>query len=337
MEEKNDEIDRQRIRSLILINQISSLIAFIPPLFAFFAGLRLIDWAVITGVQIVVLLVLSVFKYRADSRGRKVEESFPQYILGNTFSYALISVAIPTFLFLIDFFYSLHPVVRIAILNVLFILALLILLSNLPASRLKRIAKPLEDHYLIDKASELAARLGTGELEIYILNLGKFKIANAGQVGARKYSVFISDYLLENLSQEENVAVIAHEFAHAKRRHVFKNVIQAWLLTTVAMNLIALPVDLGIRPFSTLLLPAIGLLILGAGSMLLIPAIRRRYEIEADLIATDIFDGNILIRALEKITELNRHFGESPKYWSMDHPTTKDRARRIREYIKRKQ
>lgn len=317
----------------MLISQISSLVAVLPPLFAIFAGMSFIDYTVIFSVQIAVILVLSVLKYNTERRYREIEEGAFAYVLGTTLSYALISVSIPVMFFLIDFFYRLEPVVRVIIINLLFILGLAFLLSNLPASRLKRISKPLEDPYLKGKAAQLTRTLGTGRLDIYILKLRKFKIANAGQVGARKYSVFISDYLLENLSPDENVAVIAHEFAHASQRHVLKNIIEAWIVSVIAINLMALPVDVGFHPLSSLLLPATGLAVLFLGTFYIIPAIRRRYEIQADLVASEIFSGELLIKALEKIMILNHEQGEAPKYWSMDHPTTKERVRRIRKYL----
>lgn len=329
---KEEETKRYQ-RSLILVNQVSSLVAFLPPLFAIFAGIEIMDYAFILLFQIIIILVLSGIKHSIERKYRKIETGALWYILSNTLNYALVSVSIPVLFFLIDFFYRLHPIVRLITLNLLFILGLIFLLSNLPASRLRRISKPLEDQYLISRANELSYKLGTGKLDIYVMPLGKFKIANAGQVGARNYSVFVSDYLIENLSPDENVAVIAHEFAHAREKHVLKNIIEAWLLSIIAVNLIAMPVDIGIQPFSSLLLPAAGIFILMIGTFFVIPAIRRHYEIRADLIASDIINGEFLIKALEKIMVLNKEQGDSPRYWSMDHPPTRERIERIREYI----
>lgn len=333
MQTQGIEEERRYQRLLMLINQLSSLIAFLPPLFAIFAGIELVDYMLIFLFQITLILVLSSFKYNIERKYREIDVGPLSYILGNTLSYALISISIPILFLLIDFFYRLQPVVRVVIINVLFIIGLLFLMSNLPVSRLKRISKPLEDQYLINQANQLASKIGTGKLDIFIMKLGKFKIANAGQVGARKYSVFISDYLLDNLSPDENVAVIAHEFAHAREKHVLKNILEAWIISVLSVNLIVVPVDIRFQPFSSFLLPGLGLFILLLGSLYIIPTIRRRYEIQADLIASEIFDGELLIRALEKIMVLNHEQGDSPRYWSMDHPTTRERIGRIRKYI----
>ena len=333
MEEYIGEKERRYFRLMTTVNQISSMVAFLPPLFALLFGIRIIDYIILVAVQIAVLIALSSYKYIIEKRYREIEAPFPRYVLGNTLSYALVSISLPIFIFLIDFFYRLDPAVRVVTINVLFVIGLIFLLSNLPSSRLKRISKPLEDPYLKQQAEELSGKLGTGKLDIFVMDLDKFKIANAGQVGARKYSVFISNYLLANLTPEENVAVIAHEFAHAKQKHVLKNAITAWLITVVAGNMLILPVDIGLHPILAFVFPGVGFFIILLASVYLLPAIQRHYETEADLIASDMVNGEHLISALEKITKLNLTPGDLSKYWNMDHPSTKDRVRRIREHI----
>lgn len=311
------------------------MVAFLPTLVALLLGMRVIDYIILVAFQVLILLGISSYKYSVERKYREIEARYSRYVLSNTLSYALVSISLPLLIFLIDFFYRLSPAIRVASINALFVIGLLILLSNLPASRLARISKPLEDDYLKQNASSLSDRLGTGKLDIYVMDLDKFKIANAGQVGARKYSVFISSYLLDNLTPEENVAVIAHEFAHAKKRHVFKNAILSWLTIVLAGNLLVLPVDVGIHPLLAFVFPAAGFVVLVLAGTFILPAIQRRFETEADLIAASIVNGENLISALEKITRLNMTPGDLSKYWNMDHPSTRDRVKRIREYSAR--
>lgn len=329
-----DEKERRYFRTVTTINQISSFISFIPILLALFLGVRIIDYIVIVAGQIAVLFGISSYKYGIEKKYREIEVSHLRYAASNTMSYALVSIALPIFIFLVDFFYRLEPAVRVIVINVLFVIGLLFLLSNLPASRLKRISKPLEDQYLKSRAGELSEKLGTNDLDIYVIDLDKFKIANAGQVGTRKYTVFLSNYLMENLSPEENVAVIAHEFAHAKQKHVLKNALLAWFTVLVCGNLLVLPVDVGIHPLIAFVFPTAGFMILFLFATIVLPAVQRRFETEADLIAAGITDGSNLITALEKITKLNMMPGDL-KYWSMDHPSTKERVKRIRDFSSR--
>lgn len=334
LEENTTEEEIRYQNRTVVLNQLSSIIAFLPPLFAVFFGIELRDFAVILMAQIIALVVISAYKYRLEKKFRKIEAGFLNYVLRNTFSYALISISIPVAVFLIDLFYRLSPLVRIISINGLFVLGLLFLLSNLPAARVLRISEPLKDSYLLENASELSSRLGTGDLQIYVIKLDKFKIANAAQIGARRFFVFVSSYLLSNLSPEENVAVIAHEFAHARKRHVLKIVTISWVITVLAGNLLLLPIDANLYPFLSFAFPLIGFVIIVISGLYIIPAIQRHFETEADLLATEIYDGNKLISALKKISELNMTPGDISGHWNMSHPATVDRVRRIKEHSK---
>lgn len=335
MEEDAERNERAYFNRITSLNQISSLVAFLPPLVAIFIGIALIDYLILLAFQIVILFLLSSYKYKVEKRFRRIEAKYSSYVLRETFSYAIISIGIPIAIFLIDLFYSLSPTVRVITINVLFVFGLFILLSNLPAARIIRISKPLEDEYLKDQSSKLSSKLGTENLAIYVINLDKFKIANAAQIGARKFSVFVSSYLLKNLTPEENVAVIAHEFAHARKRHVLKTVIVVWIITAIAGNMMLFPIDTGLFPVISFALPLLGFAIIAVSGFYLIPAIQRFFETQADLLATEIYDGEKLISALEKINRLNMTPRDLSSHWNLDHPATAERVRRIREHARK--
>lgn len=330
-----DELSREEARyysRVVALNQISSLVAFLPPLFAVFIGIEISDFAIILSAQIVILLIVSVFKYRLEKKYREIEVNLLPYVLRNTLSYAIISVSIPVGFFLIDLFYRLSPALRIVLINVLFVMGLLLLVSNLPASRALRMSEPLKDEELLEHASALSSKLETGDLQIYVINMDKFKIANAAQIGARKFFVFVSSYLLNNLTLEENVAVIAHEFAHASKRHVLKMVAIAWVISVMSGNMILFPVDSGVFPVLSYIIPLLGLGIIMVSTLFVIPAIQRHFETQADLLATEIYDGEHLISALEKINELNLVPGTISSHWNVSHPATAERIRKIRAH-----
>lgn len=328
---KNNDEDIY-LNRIVIYNQLSSIISFLPPLFAVLIGLEIRYFALILTVQTISIVLISILKYQLERKLGKSESDILPYVLRNTFSYLIISISIPFAVFLIDLFYRLSPVVRVISLNFLFVLGLLFLLSNLPASRIIRISEPLDDPYLIKMADTISSRLGTVSLNIYVIKALKFKIANAAQIGARKFYVFVSSYLLENLTPDENVAVIAHEFAHAKKRHVLKIVIISWIVTVVGGNLLLLPLDTNIFPFLSFIFPIAGLSIIIVSSIFVIPFIQRHFETEADLIATEIFAGEKLVSALEKINRLNMGPEDISRHWNMSHPATADRIRKIREY-----
>ncbi len=325
---------REFYRQINSINSVSSMVAFLPTIFAIYLGVPFHYFFIVVAAQILVLAAISYYKYRVERKARKIEVTPGRYVLENTMTYAVFSITLPILLFLFILFYSLSSLQRVITINLLFVLSLLILLSNLPASRLKRISKPLDDPYLISKADELSEKLGTGKLGLFVMNLGRFRIANAGQVGARKYSVFITDYLLDNLSPEENVAVIAHEFAHAKQKHVLKTASIAWAITVICANLMVYPVDVGTYPVMALALPAAGFIILMLSLVLIIPSIQRKFEAQADLIAASVVNGMDLVNALQKISRLNFTPSEISRHWSLDHPPTRERVKKIISYTK---
>lgn len=320
---------REYSRHVSTINSVSSLVAFLPTIFTIYSGIPFQYFFILVPLQILVISGISYFKYGVERKAKKIEVSPGKYVLDNTMGYAIFSISFPILLFLFILFNSLTSLQRVITINLLLVMSLFLVISNLPASRMKRISMPLEDAYLAGKAEELSKKLGTGKLGIYVLNLGKFKIANAGQVGARKYSVFITDYLLDNLSPEENVAVIAHEFAHARQKHVLKTAIIAWAITSASVNLMVFPADVGTYPALAVVLPAMGFILLMLAMLFLIPAIKRRFESQADLIAVSVVNGMDLVNALQKITRLNFVPSEISRHWSLDHPPTRERVKRI--------
>ena len=321
-------------RKINAINFVSSMVALFPTIIAIFAEVPFWYFFPLVATQVLLLSLLSYYKYYIDKKARNIEINPGRYVLENTMSYAVFSFALPILFFLLRLFYSLSSLQRVFVINVLFVLILLFILSNLPASRLVKISTPLDDHYLVEKANELSKKLSTGPLGLYVMKLGRFRIANAGQVGTRKYSVFITDYLLENLSPEENVAVIAHEFAHAKEKHVLKTATIAWSISAICANLMVYPVDVGTYPLLALTLPLGGFIFLFISIFLIIPAIQRRFEAKADLIAASVVNGMDLVNALQKISRLNFTPSDISRHWSLDHPPTRERVIKIISYTR---
>ena len=94
------------------------------------------------------------------------------------------------------------------------------------------------------------------------------------------------DTLIENHTDEELLAVLAHEVGHYKRNHVFKG-----LILSIA--------QIGLIGFSLLYSP-IGLI---TGVMMNI--FSRKNEYEADKFAKDTYDGKQLSLALKKLSANN--------------------------------
>ena len=189
--------------------------------------------------------------------------------------------------------------------------------------------------------AEISSKWGISVPHVYVIDWRKIKIANAFQMGINNYHIFFSNYLIENLTPGEIAAIMTHELAHARMKHVaWLNVIQ-WSLTFAAINLFgfafvflnqgaALIINQGAAVIIATSLIIAGSIISLGGIGVILPFIQRRFESAADLEAIKIIDGHFLISALEKLAHLNLTPSKFPKYSNMSHPSTNQRVERIR-------
>jgi STE24 endopeptidase len=147
--------------------------------------------------------------------------------------------------------------------------------------------------------------MGIPRVNLYSIDWRRFKVANAFQAGPRRFSVFVSNYLLDNMTTGELSAVMAHELGHAKRRHVLK--VTALALCTCMIGLDLFIVSLTLNQTSPWpLIPIVaGFIAIIVGPRLVL-RLQRKFEFEADEIAVRITgDGTTMISALRKLADLN--------------------------------
>ncbi len=130
-----------------------------------------------------------------------------------------------------------------------------------------------------------------------------------------KKRIVLFDTLLKEMSNEEIVAVLAHETGHYKKKHVLKSLIFSVLLTGFMLFMFSLVVSspalsvalgakepgfhLGLIVFGILYSPLS--LIIGLGSNY----ISRKNEFEADKFAGDNYGPSYLASALKKLSVSN--------------------------------
>ena len=173
---------------------------------------------------------------------------------------------------------------------------------------------PLEDGSLKEKIQKYSDNIGYSLKNIFIIDGSKRSSkANAyfSGIGPKK-TIALFDTLVEKHTEEELVAVLAHEVGHYKKNHIkqgmFLSVIQIGLMcflfelcTKLPEITIALGADipafhLGLIGFSFLFSP-IGL-ITGIFTNIL----SRKNEFEADEYAKETYDGESLKLALKKLS-----------------------------------
>ena len=205
---------------------------------------------------------------------------------------------------------------------------------------------PLEDGELRDAIESLAQKAGFRLANIFVMDGSKRSTkANAYFTGFwKKKRIVLFDTLMNDLTAEEIVAVLAHEIGHYKKKHVVYSLVLSILTTGVIFYILSLFLSnlrlaealggehasfhLGIIGFAFLFTPISELL------GLIINHISRKNEYEADDFTSQFDIGEALISALKKISvqslsNLNPH--PLVVFWYYSHPTLVQRIGKIRE------
>ena len=173
---------------------------------------------------------------------------------------------------------------------------------------------PLEDGSLKEKIEKYSSEIGYSLRNIFIIDGSKRSSkANAYFSGfGPKKTIALFDTLVEKHSEEELVAVLAHEVGHYKKNHVkqgmFLSIIQIGLMCfllevctnlpeiTTALGAETNAFHLGLIGFSFLFTP-IGLI-----TGIFMNMLSRKNEFEADQYAKNTYDGESLKLALKKLS-----------------------------------
>ena len=173
---------------------------------------------------------------------------------------------------------------------------------------------PLQEGELRDEIEKFAQKAGFEITNIYVIDGSKRSTkANAYFSGmGRKKRIVLYDTLIEELSPQEIVAVLAHEIGHYKKRHTLKNFIIAAFAMLIQLYILSLTLTsetmaeaMGVaQPAFALSLIAFGILYTPIEMLtgLFMNAVSRKAEYEADNFAAKYGLGEELISALKKIS-----------------------------------
>ena len=204
---------------------------------------------------------------------------------------------------------------------------------------------PLEDGSLRDKIEQYAATVGFKLNNIFVIDGSKRSTkANAyfSGFGSEK-RITLYDTLINDLDEEEIVAVLAHEVGHYKKNHIIINLISSiiltgftlWLLGMFISNAVfseALGVDepsfhIGLIAFGILCSPISGI------TGFLMSVLSRKFEYQADNFAKNTYAGDPLITSLKKLSRNNlSNLTPHPLYVKLhySHPTLLQRYRNLK-------
>jgi len=216
--------------------------------------------------------------------------------------------------------------------------------------------KPLENETLRERLTRLGEHAGTRVRGVYEWKLSeKSKKANAALTGmGATRRIILSDTLLENYSDDEIEAVLAHELGHHVHRHILKGIFLQvavtffgfWLTNQVLRYAIErknwFPVlDPRLYDFANLPLIVLVATILGFLLMPAMNAISRRHEREADRYAWEnIARIEPFVSSMQKLADQNLA-ERTPSPWIEalfhSHPSIGKRVAAAEEWASKKQ
>lgn len=203
---------------------------------------------------------------------------------------------------------------------------------------------PLEDGELRQKISDYATSVGFSLNKIFVIDGSKRSTkANAyfSGFGSEK-QVTLYDTLINDLENDEIVAVLAHEVGHYKKKHIIFNIISSTLLTGFTFYILSLFIAnpilsnaIGVaEPSFHVGLIAFGLLYSPISELtgLVMNYMSRQFEYQADDYAKTTYKSQPLITALKKLSKnslsnLTPH--KAYVFMHYSHPTLLERIRNL--------
>jgi STE24 endopeptidase len=206
---------------------------------------------------------------------------------------------------------------------------------------------PLEDGELKDMINEFASSVGYEVKKIRVIDASKRSTKlNAFFVGFGRFKqVVLYDTLIEKMSNEEIVSVLAHEIGHNKHKHILYNMlltainlsiyigVMVWVFNTTEFST-AFGVDTALHFGFGLILVSV---LLSPISILIgIPMsyLSRKFEFQADNYAALHYNKESMVGALKVLSKENfSNLTPHPLYVKLlySHPPVAQRIRKINE------
>lgn len=205
---------------------------------------------------------------------------------------------------------------------------------------------PLENGDLRDAISDFCKKAGFHLQNIFVIDGSKRSTkANAYFTGlGKRKRIVLYDTLINDLTKEEIVAVLAHEIGHYKKKHTVSGILLSIIQTGVTLYVFSLftvnpmlswalgakvkGVHMALMAFGVIYSPFSTIVGLGMNYL------SRKNEYEADKFANDYGAGNELISALKKLSSNNLSNLTPHKayvFFHYSHPTLLQRIQALKK------
>ena len=262
----------------------------------------------------------------------------------------LISIVLMSLLFLVVMFLfeKFHNLGILFTIIAVILFNLFVSLFSMTFLRIFNKFTPLEDGELRQSLTNLCEKYNVKIKEIYVMDASKRTTrANAFCTGFTKKTISLDDNLVNNYSNDKIVAVFAHEFGHAKHKHVLKSMWFAFFRISiliislgVILNFPIICRQFGFEDVNYFFAFSVLTMISWPASRvfdLISNKISRTFEYQADAFAAKEGYGESLIGALKQLskdalTNLNPH----PFVVMLEHshPTLSQRIDAVRKVTK---
>ena len=206
---------------------------------------------------------------------------------------------------------------------------------------------PLEEGELRDAISAFSEKVGFKLDNIYVIDGSKRSTkANAYFTGlGKKKRIVLYDTLINDLTTEEIVAVLAHEIGHNKKKHVIQGLLIGLVQTAIVLFIFGLLIDspalsraLGVEePNFHIGLVAFGVLYspISFFTGIFMNLLSRKNEYEADRFAAENYKLEALGSALKKLS-VNNLSNLTPHklyvFFHYSHPTLLQRLEHLKQF-----
>lgn len=310
----------------------------------FFPVLLIIIWLffiesplilVLSVAAYIALIVFTVYaRFRADTGYRELSVKFGYYLIHSDYSvYTMKTAVVVLAVLLFIMIDSLRGINQSDFFILILVFIVAYFFVNVFSPRFMRYNRMAADisSPIASALSKISSSVDMPPYTVRVVKEKKMKVANAYCTGFLRNRIYVTDYLLENLKDDEAIVILAHELGHVFYRHNLKTLMLTFLLLFASAILFFSFLFLPISEYTALTTQG-GVLLFILGIPVIVPAVKRGYELQADMFASRFKSEDDSVNALKKTSYLNMTpLGSSG---SLTHPPMYMRLDRIRKAIK---
>ncbi len=337
-----DELERRSVDYILALRKVTrpfTFLLFLMPIALIFIWLFFIESPVALALSVSAYVLLAFFavysRYRAEKKYRELTVNFGYYLIHSDFSVYTIRVAslvLAVLIFvLIETYHGFNQQEFFYVILAFIAASFLLNVFSPRFLRYERMATEIQSPSIQSEIERIAASGMIRNFSIKVVPEKKMKVANAYCTGFIRNRIYVTDYLLENLTEDESIVILAHEMGHVYFRHNLKTLALTFLLLFASAVLFFSYLYIT-DPLYSVLLTQGGVLLFIIGIPIIVPSVKRGYELQADMFASGFKSEEISVNALLKTNYLNL----TPMVASggVTHPPLPTRIDRIRRAIR---